>query len=235
MNKKCLLAVIPFLLASELSLASAIENAYDQNGKAIVVDTSSFYKDEVSKKIYSQDGSVYLLKGNYESSNDYGNITIKDCSEAMLFTDPDVVPDVAPGSLPGDGCYLQQINYDEDGTSYKTPKEETLKNKIVNKDISVSTLKTSKCTRFSGYAPPFAWSTPLPVVSHIGYTTYTITIEVKGDTSVNSWTRYWSKDERWQDRKFMGSTTISTGSAAASVYMTYLGIPFGSSIEGKAC
>ncbi|MEJ6124013.1 hypothetical protein MT390_19435 [Vibrio sp. 2-Bac 85] len=231
MKKIFILAVLPsmFLTNSVFS-----ENAYDMNGDPITVDTSSFYKDEVTGKIYSQDGNVYITKGEYESIDRHGNTIIKDCSQAMLFTDPNVVPDVPVGSLPGDECYFQQINYDEDGSSYEKPTI-PFKNEVLLEESTTSMTRASTCTRFSGYAPPFKWSVPVPVVSHIGYTTYTITIKVKGSTDVNSWARYWGTNERWHDRKFMDSTTISTGSAASSVYMTYLGIPYGSSISGTAC
>ena len=39
---------------------------YDMNGNSIEIDSTSFIKDDVTGKIYSQDGRVFIHKGTYE-------------------------------------------------------------------------------------------------------------------------------------------------------------------------
>ncbi len=250
MNKNYLLALLPSLFyinsVSAENLVNVVKsvtvemhtNGYDKNGKPIKIDTSSFIKDNVSGKIYSKDGGVYIDKGTYEIWDNEGNIIVKDCSESFLFTDPNVVPDVTQGDLPGPECYFQQIEYHEDGSEYENMKKKRAidsKNEIVNSEKIVSYFKTSKCSSFYGYAPPLAYSVPIRAASHVGSTTYKVTLAPKGDTEIFSWIKFYGTNKRWIDYKFRKSARFVTGDVAASVWISFNGIPFGSVVTGNAC
>ncbi|NQY65496.1 MAG: hypothetical protein HRT38_17635 [Alteromonadaceae bacterium] len=87
MNKNYLLALLPSLFYINSVSAENIEavknsvsvekghyenahdmGAYDMNGNPIEIDSSSLIKDNLTGKIYSQDGRVFIHKGTYEGS-----------------------------------------------------------------------------------------------------------------------------------------------------------------------
>ena len=207
------------------------------NGNPIEIDSSSFIKDDVTGKIYSKDGRVFIRKGTYEYWDNYGNTIVKDCSKALLFTDPYVVPDVEHGELPGPECYFQQIEYHEDGSEYGDMKKKRLMNsktKRFNSEKKLSSFKYYKCSSFYGYAPPLAWSVPIRIATHIGPTTYKVTVAPKGDTEIFSWIKFHGKYE-WIKYQFRKSASFTTGDFAAPVWISFNGIPFGSVVTGNAC
>ena len=209
---------------------------YDMNGNSIEIDSTSFIKDDVTGKIYSQDGRVFIHKGTYEYWDNYGNTIVKDCSKALLFTDPYVEPDAGMGELPGPECYFQQIEYHQDGSEYKTIKKKVtkLKNKTIYPKKETSSYKAYNCSSFYGYAPPIAWSKPILITSHVGPTSYNITVAPKGDTEIFSWVKFHGK-KKWIHYKFRKSANFKTGNFAAPIEISFNGIPFGSVVTGNIC
>ncbi|MCX4027788.1 hypothetical protein H0A36_25205 [Endozoicomonas sp. SM1973] len=228
MKKNTFIGLTLPLLFIEPALAAG--NAVDIEGKAITINTRSLHQEQSSGKIYGLDGRVYVLTGTYKSFDKFGNTIYKKCSEAKLFTDPTVVPDVPPGSLVGPECKIQQV----EGPILDSDEQPSAnaKKKVTTPDRD---LAIASCKRFAGYAPPMVWSPQTSIMGHIGSTSFKIDIKTLGSTLVHSLVRFWGPSERWQEKQFNGSTSIRTGDAAASVYMRYKGVPLGSAVEGKIC
>ncbi|MCG2836918.1 hypothetical protein L6J37_08765 [Photobacterium sp. WH77] len=235
------LIVLSASLVTSLAYAGTETNAFDTEGNPIYVDTSLLYQDPDTKVMTDPDGHQYIFTGTIEWFDESGNPIIKECSEALLFTDPSNPPDFSIVDLPGPNCVTQRITTD----SYEeVPVSELAEPKVpANKiETKASTLNENdimalSCRRFSAYASPNFWSKPIAIGSHIGATTYNVSSKILGKTLVQTWVRFWGPANVWENRQFNGngSTTIRTGNAAASVYTTYKGIPLGSAVEGKIC
>lgn len=99
-NKKGL--IIAAICLSQFGFISA---SYAEN---VRLHSSSYKQDG---KIYDLNGNIYSHEGTYQYF-DGVEMVEKDCSEALLFTDPSVVPSFEKypsGSLPGSECTLKKI------------------------------------------------------------------------------------------------------------------------------
>ncbi|WP_120510260.1 hypothetical protein [Photobacterium salinisoli] len=228
-------------LTTSLAYAGTETNAFDTEGNPIFIDTSQLYQDPETKIMQGPGGHKYIHTGTYNSFDEYGNQAEKDCSQTLLFTDPNNPPDFSITNLPGPSCALQRLttdNFEEISVeNLKAPKIQNNDQVKKQENDNIAALLDKDCKRFGAYAPPNVWSYPVPVASHIGVTTYKVSSKILGDTLVLSWVRYWSQEDKWADRKFSGNgwIKVTTGNAASSVYTTYKGVPFGSSVEGEIC
>ncbi|QUJ66711.1 hypothetical protein KDD30_11180 [Photobacterium sp. GJ3] len=232
------LILLTATLTTSLAYAQSETNAFDSNGYPIKVDTTQLYQDPETKMMHGPEGHQYIHTGTFKTFDAFGNQMIKDCSETLLFTDPNHPPDFSITNLPDPSCTLQRLTTEDyevlSAQDLQPPKKKAQVKTQENGNIA---LLDKDCKRFGSYAPPNVWSYPIPVASHIGVTTYKVSSKILGDTLVLTWVRFWSQEDKWADRQFSGNgwIKVTTGNAASSVYTTYKGVPFGSSVEGEIC
>ncbi|MDO6705206.1 hypothetical protein [Photobacterium sp. 1_MG-2023] len=104
--------VLSASLVTSLAYAGTETNAFDTEGNPIYVDTSLLYQDPDTKVMTDPDGHRYIHVGTFETLDDYGNQAVRDCSQTLLFTDPNNPPDFSITNLPGPECELQRITTD---------------------------------------------------------------------------------------------------------------------------
>ena len=227
-NKK-LFGDISHELSAEYNKKATID-VVSKDGKKHKVYLESLYQSDNGGKAYDNYGNSYILKGIYEVPNEFGNMIERSCAEAKLYLDPSFLPKVAPEDLPGPSCYIESSAKDTDDN-----------NNFIDRDAYSKILlggngkdQTFVCKRFSAYAPPMVWSPKINVASHLGSTSYTIKTKIMGNTQVQSWAKFYNRG--WQNKYFYDSSiNLTTGNAAASVYMSYKGNPLESAIQGTVC
>jgi hypothetical protein len=215
---KILIFVLPLVFIN-----SSISEVLDLRGNSVSIpENTVLTQDRETGIIYGSGGRSFILTGEFESFDDEtAKPFMEKCGNTLYFSDPAVVPDTAPGTLPGAECNLQQISGDSlDQLSMAAPRSAIV----------------PICEKFTGVALPLVWSPPVRTVSHIGPATFKITVKTFASTQVSSWARYWNVGApRWNDARFIGSVTIQVGNAASSIWMSYFGDPFGTPVETTIC
>jgi hypothetical protein len=89
-----------------------------------------------------------------------------------------------------------------------------------------------KSRSFSAYAPPLSWGPWQTIYSTSASITLTVSYEAIGDTVVYGAISYYSQQGA-RTENFVGSTTITTGSAYANVSVCFYGSPLGSGVMGS--
>lgn len=224
-----LFGMVSHEVAAELNRKATID-VVSRNGKKHRVYLETLYQDDNDGVAYDNYGNTYALKGTYEVPDKYGNLVERSCTKAKLFLDPMVVPVVASEDLPGPSCYIESSALDTDQNNNFIAEDDEFESLFGGKQSH----KTFGCKRFAAYAPPLMWSPEISVASHIGSTRYTVKTKVMGNTQVQSKAKYYNGG--WVNRYFYNSSiSFTTGNAAASVFMSYIGKPLGSSIQGTIC
>ncbi|KKD01173.1 hypothetical protein KY46_05315 [Photobacterium halotolerans] len=124
--------VLSASLVTSLAYADTETNAFDTEGNPIYVDTSLLYQDSDTKVMTDPDGHQYIFTGTIEWFDEAGNPIIKECSKALLFTDPSNPPDFSIVDLPGPNCVIQRITTD----SFEEVPVEQLKVHFTDNEIS---------------------------------------------------------------------------------------------------
>ncbi len=180
-------------------------------------------------EVFDHNGSRYVNAGSYWNKNIEGYIEKQNCIPLAILIDPNADPKAFDNYevLDHPSCKIKMIG--DDDNHYVPIETDT---EVV--DAMERTL-TASCTDYPGYAPPNFWSPEIAGPGHIGAASFKISVKWYGDTYVSSRVRYWAPSNRWQKKVFNAQTRIRTGHAAASIYMSYKGIPLGSSVKTTIC
>lgn len=190
-----------------------------------IVFDSSFYT--ANGKVFDASGNEYINTSLYYSQRT--GDSPQACVPLALLIDPstqwDQYPEYDGVDLSDSACQITKVG--EPGIFYiPTP---------VISDDGTSAVAAGFCQDYAGYAPPGVWSPGIAGPGHIGPSYFKISVKWYGDTYVSSAVRYWSSNNEWTTSIFNAQTSFTTGNAASNIYMSYMGIPLGSSVLTTIC
>ncbi len=188
-------------------------------------------------RVYDNDGHEYINEGSFNFFNaKTGKIEKRDCIPLAEKMDPNATLDSYPvGTISRAECTIKRVYDGKVWEGQDEPKQLLPLQPIQPiQPEDTKDLSSLACYTFAGYAPPSVWAPYIQVYSHIGPSYFTVKYKWFGDTMVNSVVKYYST-AGWKETIYFQQYSFTTGNAAASIYVSYVGIPLGSSVEGQIC
>jgi len=187
-------------------------------------------------EVYDTDGIHYINDGHYWKQLSDESWIQEDCTSLVNLINPDIpfASGYEQETITSPLCVIKKMTNDGEYKPVEGPLpriEDRFLKPLEHEPLS----SISSCSDFSAYAPPVVWSPYIWIISHIGPTSFAIKTKWFGDTMVNSKARYWGTGGYWVETIFFQEIRVSVGNASASVYMSYQGIPLGSSVLGTVC
>jgi hypothetical protein len=85
---------------------------------------------------------------------------------------------------------------------------------------------------FAAYAGPSTWGEWVEIASHLGDVSYTITASPVGNTVLRCRVRYYKEVNNQVTEEWRSDVKIKTANVVANVEVSFMGVPFGSAVEG---
>ena len=201
--------------------------------------------------IFDADGNRYFLEGAYTFHIIREDVSIeytRPCWKAEYHTDFHTVPDVEPGTLPGEGCYLRKMDVNEDMGSLR---DRTLAEHKAAGDALIEqakarlartpTHRAEFCEGYDVQAPANSWSSEIKTIEFYGTARHEFSVQTSWDSyDTDVWTnaRYWKfggwYEQDWKARNVRDFWADGVAGLRA-IYLKFMADPTAISAHARVC